>query len=320
MRTTRLNHEANNAPEVYAAETAMPQYPFRIVNVFADAGAAQPVLTGNPLAVFEDAHGGTLFLDEIGELSARAQAKLLRAIQEGEVEPVGLMVRVVRVVHFLERGFLLVLARVPEPLGLLLQPGKPLVVLRVLRVRLFDGVLERGRVLRLGGGHVLEQFAGGLVPVVADVHRLVLAPLVRGLGVQDAGLGRQTVRLALELKHLVVLSVAHHAQPGEQRGDDRDAHRDPLVERVARVVFGVFGIVYSHFTAEFLHYTPYVTIVIGLVLFVLAVNSAIETFFIYRETQSTLTGAMRTLKLRLSSAVMPPNPNRTVGPASGSRR
>jgi DNA-binding NtrC family response regulator len=38
---------------------------------------------------FEEAHGGTLLLDEISEMDARLQAKLLRAIQEREIDRVG---------------------------------------------------------------------------------------------------------------------------------------------------------------------------------------------------------------------------------------
>jgi DNA-binding NtrC family response regulator len=47
-------------------------------------GATQP-----RRGFFAEANGGTLVLDEVGELPMPVQAKLLRALQEGEIQPVG---------------------------------------------------------------------------------------------------------------------------------------------------------------------------------------------------------------------------------------
>ncbi|MGA2625047.1 MAG: sigma-54 dependent transcriptional regulator [Bacteroidota bacterium] len=45
--------------------------------------------TAQRIGKFEQADGGTIFLDEVGDMSLQAQAKVLRALEEGKVERVG---------------------------------------------------------------------------------------------------------------------------------------------------------------------------------------------------------------------------------------
>jgi DNA-binding NtrC family response regulator len=82
-------------------EAGDPEAPFIAVNLAAIPrelvestlfGHERGAFTGahrQQLGKFELASGGTLFLDEIGDLRMDLQAKLLRAIQEGEIERVG---------------------------------------------------------------------------------------------------------------------------------------------------------------------------------------------------------------------------------------
>jgi two-component system response regulator AtoC len=82
-------------------EAGDPEAPFIPVNVAAiPRELAESILFGHEKGAFTGAHrqqlgkfelasNGTLFLDEVGDLRLDLQAKLLRAIQEGEIERVG---------------------------------------------------------------------------------------------------------------------------------------------------------------------------------------------------------------------------------------
>ena len=99
---------------------------------------------------FVAADGGTIFLDEIGDMSARTQAKVLRVLQSGEVEPVGAekTIRVdVRVVAATNRDLEEEIRRGPLPRGPLLPPERHAGA-HAAAARAARGHAAPGRVLR----------------------------------------------------------------------------------------------------------------------------------------------------------------------------
>ncbi len=80
--------ERRSKPFVAVNCGAMPENLVELI-LFGHEKGSFTGATERHVGKFVEASGGTLFLDEVGELPAPAQVKLLRAIQEGEVEPVG---------------------------------------------------------------------------------------------------------------------------------------------------------------------------------------------------------------------------------------
>jgi two-component system nitrogen regulation response regulator NtrX len=87
----RAIHEASNRREGPFVKVNCAAIPEELIEseLFGAVEGAYTGATSSRDGKFLQADGGTLFLDEIGDMSLRAQAKVLRALQEGEIEKVG---------------------------------------------------------------------------------------------------------------------------------------------------------------------------------------------------------------------------------------
>jgi DNA-binding NtrC family response regulator len=83
-----FNSRRAKAPLVTVNCAAIPETLLESV-LFGHVRGAFTGATSDKKGEFQKAHGGTLFLDELGELPVPLQAKVLRAVEDGEVQPVG---------------------------------------------------------------------------------------------------------------------------------------------------------------------------------------------------------------------------------------
>ncbi len=81
--------ERSQQPFIKVNCAAIPEHLIEAELFGYQEGAFTGAKKGGKPGKFQLAHGGTLFLDEIGDMPLHAQVKILRALQEGEIEAVG---------------------------------------------------------------------------------------------------------------------------------------------------------------------------------------------------------------------------------------
>lgn len=88
-RAIHASSQRKDRPFVHINCAAIPETLLESELFGYEGGAFTGARRGGKLGKFELAHDGTLFLDEIGDMSMAMQAKLLRALQDKEIERVG---------------------------------------------------------------------------------------------------------------------------------------------------------------------------------------------------------------------------------------
>ena len=87
----RWVHEKSNRADCPLVEVNCAAIPSELIEseLFGHEKGSFTSAIKQRIGKFEQANGGTLFLDEIGDMSLSAQAKVLRALQEGKITRVG---------------------------------------------------------------------------------------------------------------------------------------------------------------------------------------------------------------------------------------
>jgi two-component system, NtrC family, response regulator HydG len=87
-RAVHFNSRRADKPFVTVNCAAIPEALLESI-LFGHVRGAFTGATFDKIGEFQKADGGTLFLDEVGELPVMLQAKVLRAVEQGEVQPLG---------------------------------------------------------------------------------------------------------------------------------------------------------------------------------------------------------------------------------------
>lgn len=245
--------------------------------VFGHTRGAFTGAVGPRTGLFEDAHQGTVFLDEVGELSPRAQAKLLRVLQEREVRRLGdnhARAVDVRVVSATNRPLAAAVAAGGYREDLLFRLAVVRLFVPPLRERVEDvpqlaqtfwATATRHRPTRAwlgpdamaalcrhrwpGNVRELQNVMAGLVLAAPDRGRVTARHVATVLAVQDGTasdvLSLESARRALD-RRLVTAALARHAGCRAAAARDLGVSRQGLGKLMARLEVPALGVATDH--------------------------------------------------------------------------